>query len=135
MNYQPSTINLKSPPAGETSVFQDGRREPLSCPSKLSPHSLNLQLSQPANTYSTIHTGFTSENKESNLVSHPPHSMTSTEGDTEIQDQRMNNTPSPATGQLRPESQELSDGMYYVYVWIYVHKFMYFLHWLIRNAG
>jgi hypothetical protein len=45
-------------------------------------------------------------------VFHPQLSVSLTEAETESQDQRMNNAPSPATGQLRPESQELTDGMY-----------------------
>lgn len=55
-------------------------------------------------------------------MSHPQLSVSLTEGEaeTETQDQRTNNTPSPATGQLRPESQELTDGMY-GFVDVHVH--------------
>ena len=43
-------------------------------------------------------------------MSHPQLSVSLPEAETETKDQRTSNTPSPATGQLRPESQELTDG-------------------------
>ena len=76
-------------------------------------------------------------------MSHPQLSvsLTEAEAETETQDQRTNNTPSPATGQLRPESQELTDGMYmallvYMYTY-YFHKLiiMYYSHSRTRILG
>ena len=48
----------------------------------------------------------------SKSTSHPQLSISIPEAEihVESQDQRISNTPSPATGQLRPESQELIDG-------------------------
>lgn len=113
MKYQPSTVNLKSPPSREaSSVLRDARRVPPSRPpppSKPPPRSLKSQLSQPTSTHSTTEAA---ENKVSNSMSHPQLSVSLPEVETETQDQRTSNTPSPATGQLRPESQELTDGMY-----------------------
>lgn len=124
MNYQSSSVNLKSPPAGEaSSVLQDGRGVPPSRPpppSKPPPRSFKSQLFQPSNTYSAEHAGFMTENKESTSVCQPQLSISLTEAETESQDQRTNNTPSPATGQLRPESQELTDGTYGFVVYTYL---------------
>ena len=122
MNYQPSTIGLKSPPAGVAStVLQDSKKvpPPRPPPPLKPPHSFESQLSQPTNTCSTTHTGFMADTKESTSVSHPQLSISLTEAKTETQDERMNNATSPATGQLRPESQELTDGMYDVRTFMY----------------
>ena len=113
MSYHPATINLKSPPAGDaSSVAKDGgkrvppsRPPPPSCPP---PRSLKSQMSQPTNTFSST------ESKVSTSTTHPQLSVSLPEVETESQDQRTCSTPSPATGQLRPESQELMDGMYNV---------------------
>lgn len=116
MNYQPSTISLKSPPAGvASSVLQDGVKVPPPRPPPPSkpPRSLKSQLSQPTNT---THMGFMAE---STSVSHPQLSVSLTEAKTETQGERMNNATSPATGQLRPESQELTDGRYDVCTFMY----------------
>lgn len=117
MNYQPSGVNLKSPPtitSDKSAVASDAQRKKAPParpppPSKPPPRSVKSQISQPAGTHSSKDSGNSLVPKS---TSHPQLSISLPEAETESQDQRTSNTPSPATGQLRPESQELTDGTY-----------------------
>lgn len=80
-------------------------------PSNLPPRSLKSQRSQPTSAQSSTESGHTMESKAFHSASRTQLSVSPPEGETEAQDQRTSNTPSPATGQLRPEAQEVMDGM------------------------
>lgn len=111
MNYQPSYVDPQSPPAGIRSALpqENLKRGPPARPpppSKPPPRSIKSQLlQQPAELQLSAEADITL----SQIISNPQLSVNIP--DTKAQEQRINDTPSPATGQLRPESQELLDGI------------------------
>ena len=113
MNYQQSSVNLQPPPSGnKSSTVQASPKEaPPSRPpppSKPPPRSIKSQLSQPAGVHFSPEVEGSVEDA-SKSMSHPQLSVSLTDMETESQDQRVNSTPSPATGQLHPDQ---IDGMY-----------------------
>lgn len=111
MNYQQSSVNLQPPPTGnKSSTAQASPKEARPSrpppPSKPPPRSIKSQLSQPVGVHFSAEVEGSAE-AVSKCTSQPQLSVSFLDMETESQD-RVNSTPSPATGQLHPDQL---DGM------------------------
>lgn len=113
MNYRQSSVNLQPPPSGNKSStaqasLKEARPSRPPPPSKPPPRSMKSQLSQPVGVHFSKEAEASAETVAKS-TSHPQLSVSLPDTETDSQDQRVNNTPSPATGQLHPEQL---DGVY-----------------------